>query len=151
MESCIAALSEDSMKPLIHLLRLRPTRIHTLIICKGTGMCMRRPGTRGGRGWERTDLLVGTVLQDDQAVDGGQGVEGLMGPPPHLLLPLLSCFQPQVVQMLPLRLVCCLQRTANNVLRVITAQQVTPARWSCHGVLPGCTPVRCCLCTSPAA
>jgi len=55
------------------------------------------------------DLLVSAVLQDDQAVNGGKGMKGLVGPFEQLLLPFLCRLWPQVVQMLPLCLVYCLQ------------------------------------------
>ena len=55
------------------------------------------------------DLLVSAVLQDDQAVDRGKGMKGLVGPFGQLLLPFLCCLWPQVVQVLPLCLVYCLQ------------------------------------------
>lgn len=63
---------------------------------------------------QATDLLVGAVLQYDQAVDGGQGMQGLVGPLLQLPLPLLCRLQPQVVQMLPLSFVCRLHTTATT-------------------------------------
>ena len=57
----------------------------------------------------KCDLGVGAVLQDDKAVDRGQGMKGLVGPFGQLLLPFLCSLWPQIVQVLPLCLVHCLQ------------------------------------------
>jgi len=64
-------------------------------------------------------LLVSAVLQDDQAVDRGKGMKGLVGPFGQLLLPFLRCLWPQVVQVLPLRLVYCLQISIDSPVLLV--------------------------------